>query len=165
MKKFISSSIMIFLFLAAFTHLVSAQSLSVQWDQAKAVAQVYGIDVPATPLAGQAFDVEKVDNETFAELKATFEADKSISAIFLVESKNTWVFYRKNRWWMPLALGAVGLPVIGLGAARDSGTLIGVGAGLSIAGGIVGYFIQESTDYTNQASPYSGKAAVFIKKK
>lgn len=165
MKKFVSSSIMMFLFLAVFTQFVSAQNLSVQWEQAKAAAKVYGIDVPATPLAGQVFDAEKVDNETFSELKATFESDKSISVIFLVESKNTWVFYRNNRWWMPLALGAVGLPVIGLGAARDSGTLIGVGAGLSVAGGIVGYFLQENTVYTNEASPYSGKAAVFIKKK
>lgn len=165
MKKVISSSTAVFVFLVVFAQLSVAQSLTVQWDQAKAAAKVYGIDVPANPLAGQVFDSEKVDNETFAELKATFESDKSITAIFLVETKNTWVFYRNNRWWMPLALGAIGLPVIGLGAARDSGTLIGVGVGLSVVGGVVGFFLQENTVYTNEPSPYSGKSAVFIKKK
>lgn len=165
MNKLFRLLIILAAFSFTFSDSLSAQPLDVQWSQVKAMAPKHDISLPSTMPMGQEFTTEKVDNDTFSELKATFEAKKDIRAIFLVESNNTWVFYRSNRWWMPIALGAIGVPVMGLGIARDNGTLIGIGAGLSVVGAVVGYFLQENSVYTNDSSPYKGKAAVFILKK
>lgn len=139
--------------------------LSAQWAQTKTAAEKLGITLPANQLNGTLLESEKIDDDTFRTLKAKFDSDKSISAVFLVEKGATTVFNRYDRWWMPAATALIGTPLIAFGLIKDNGTMTGIGVGLSIIGAVGGFFILEKSDVSNTANDYSGNAAIFIMKK
>jgi len=159
------SLVSILFFLMTTVLFAQKADLSAQWAQTKVTAEKLGITLPATQLNGTALESEKIDDDTFRALKAKFDSDKSITAVFLVEKGATTVFNRYDRWWMPFATAMIGSPLIAFGLIKDNGTMTGIGVGLSIIGAVGGFFILEKSDVSNSSNDYTGNAAIFIMKK
>ncbi|NUQ82002.1 MAG: hypothetical protein HUU10_10360 [Bacteroidetes bacterium] len=148
---------------AALVTIAGAQDLKKQWEVAKPTLENLGLPTDAMPTKSLAL-ADSVDDDTFRELKATFEEDASIQALILVESKATWVMERKKNLWAPaIWFGAIAGPLVGLGVALDQpgATVGGLVAGTAAAA--VSYFyFSDSKEIRDFSNTYSGKAAVFI---
>lgn len=149
--------------IAAMVTLVNAQDLSKQWEVAKPTLKNLGLPTEAMPSKSLAL-ADSVDDDTFRELKSTFEDDATIKALILVESKATWVMERKKNLWAPaIWFGAIAGPLVGLGVALDQpgATVGGLVAG-SAAAAVSYFYFSDSKEIRDFSNTYKGNAAVFI---
>lgn len=161
--KAIFRSAAVFGLIAAMVTLVNAQDLSKQWEVAKPTLENLGLPTKSMPSKSIAL-ADSVDDDTFRELKATFEEDETIQALILVESKATWVMERKKNMWAPaIWFGAIAGPLVGLGIALDQpgATVGGLVAG-SAAAAVSYFYFSDSKEIKDFSNTYTGKAAVFI---
>lgn len=140
-------------------------NMTEQLKLAKEAAGKFDINLGQNPQSAS-FETEKLDDDTFRELKSQFETESNLRAIILVESGITWVFHRYDRWWLPFAwFAGISAPLVTLGIIRDNGALTGTGLVLGAIAGGVGYFTMEKSEVADLKNSFKGNSAVFIVKK